>query len=82
MIVKLYSVRDKLMDFGGPIAFKEEKVAKRWFTQLLASKKANYEKPEDFELYEVGAMETENGTITGSSVAEVKLILKGEQIDV
>lgn len=82
MIVKLYSVKDKLMNFGGPIAFQDERVAKRWFTQLLASKKANYEDPKDFDLYCVGSMDTEKGNILGTTVQEVKLIMKGESIDV
>lgn len=82
MIVKLYSVRDKLIEFGGPIGFKDEKVAKRWFTQLLASKKANFEDPKDFDLYCVGSMDTEKGNVIGTAVQEVELILKGESIDV
>lgn len=82
MIVKLYSVKDKLVEFGGPIAFKDEKVAKRWFMQLLASKKANFEDPKDFDLYCVGSMDTEKGNVIGTAVQEVELILKGESIDV
>ena len=82
MIIKLYSVKDKLTEFGGPVGFKEEKVAKRWFTQLLASKKANYETPSDFDLYCVGDMDTEKGTINGKAIQEVELIMKGEEIDV
>lgn len=82
MIVKLYSVKDKLMNFGGPIAFQDEKVAKRWFTQLLSSKKANYEDPKDFDLYCVGSMDIEKGNVLGTAVQEVELIMKGESIDV
>lgn len=82
MIVKLYSVKDKLMNFGGPIAFQDEKVAKRWFTQLLASKKDNYEDPKDFDLYCVGSMDMEKGNVLGTAVQEVELIMKGDSIDV
>lgn len=82
MIVKLYSVKDKLMNFGGPIAFQDEKVAKRWFTQLLASKKTNFEDPKDFDLYCVGSMDMEKGNVLGTAVQEVELIMKGDNIDV
>lgn len=82
MIVKLYSVKDRLTDFQGPLAFKDEKVAKRWFTQLLASKKANFEDPKDFDLYCVGSMDMEKGNVLGTAVQEVELIMKGESLDV
>lgn len=82
MIIKLYSVKDRLSEFGGPIAFKDEKLAKRWFTQLLASKKANYEAPADFDLYCIGSMDTEKGNVLGTAVQEVELIMKGENLDV
>lgn len=82
MIIKLYSVRDKLTEFAGPIGFKDEKVAKRWFTQILAQKKANFEDPKDFDLYCVGSMDTEKGNVIGTAIQEVELIMKGESIDV
>lgn len=82
MIVKLYSVKDKLLNFGGPIGFQDEKVAKRWFTQLLAQKKANYEDPKDFDLYCIGSMDTEKGNVIGTAIQEVELIMKGDTVDV
>ena len=80
MIVKLYSVRDKLMGFQGPIGFQDEKVAKRWFVQIMAQKKDNYEKPEDFEFYCCGSFDTEKGNVIGTAVQEVELVMKGEDI--
>lgn len=82
MIIKLYAVRDKLTEFGGPVGFKEDKVAKRWFTQLMAEKKASYGEPKDYELYVVGSMDTEKGNVIGTAVQEVELIMKGEELDV
>lgn len=83
MMLKLYSVKDKLTGFGAPIPFKDEKVAIRWFTQLLAEKKATeYADPKYYDLYEVGDYDEQIGLVSGRAKSEHKLIIEGEQIDV
>lgn len=79
---KLYSVRDKLMTFDGPIAFKEEKIALRWF-EADCKRKINqyYTDAKYYDLYEIGTFDPEKGTINGYPESQLKLIKEGEVFD-
>lgn len=82
MIVKLYSVRDKLTGFTGPIAFNEDRVAERWFMSFCRGKKeqeltdAKY-----YDLYHIGSFDTEKGTIEALPESQLILVKEGEQFD-
>lgn len=82
MILKLYSVRDKLTGFTGPIGFKDDKVATRWFEQMCRQKKdQEYAEAKYFDLYCVGIFDTETGITTGKTQSEIELVREGEQLD-
>lgn len=79
MICKLYSVKDKLIGFTGPIAFRDDKVALRWFESFCKAKKeTEYTDPKYYELYCVGTFDDTDGQTTGSTKAEMELIKEGE----
>ena len=81
MIVNLYSVRDKLLEYACPIAFNNDDMAKRWFTAYCRQKSHEKVDPFYYDLYKVGAFDTEKGNTIGSAVAEVELIMEGENIN-
>lgn len=82
MIFKLYSIKDKLVNFTGPIAFQDEKIAIRWFEAFCRKKKAEeYTESKYYDLYEIGAFDPEKGTLTALNQSELKLIKEGEQFD-
>lgn len=80
MIVKLYSIRDKLTGYNPPIAFKDERISTRWFESFCKQKKdQEYIEPKYYELYEVGTFDTETGTGEIYTQGQTKLIKEGEQ---
>lgn len=82
MIVKLYSIRDKLTGYNPPIAFKDERIANRWFESFCKQKKdQEYIEPKYYELYEVGTFDTENGSGSIYEQGQNKLIKEGEQFE-
>lgn len=82
MIIKIYSVRDKLVGFGGPLAFQDDKVAIRWFEAFCQEKIRNeYTKAKYYDLYHIGDFDTEKGELMGSSSHEIELVREGEQLD-
>lgn len=82
MILKLYSVRDKLVGFTGPIAMKDDKVAIRWFEAFCEQKKQKeFTEAKYYDLYCIGTFDTDKAEITGTAVHEIELIREGEQID-
>ncbi len=82
MIVKLYSIRDKLTGYNPPIAFKDERIAQRWFESFCKQKREQeYIEPKYYELYEVGTFDTENGSGNIYELGQNKLIKEGEQFE-
>ncbi len=82
MILNLYSVRDKLVGYTGPIAMKDNKVAIRWFEAFCKQKRENeYTEAKYFDLYRVGEFNTDNGEINELPVSKMELIREGEQFD-
>lgn len=80
--MKVYAIKDKLIGFTGPIAMKNQDVAKRWFESFCLNKKSTEKiKTKDFELWEIGEYNEDNGTITGYALSELKLIMEGEIFD-
>lgn len=80
MIMKLYSIKDKLMEFTGPIAFKDDKIAKRTFEAFRNQKKtAEYTDPKYWDLYCIGEFDSETGVVKGYKQSQLKLIMEGEQ---
>lgn len=76
--MKVYAIKDKLIGFTGPIAMKDENVAKRWFESFCINKKQNeHIRTSDYELWEIGSYNDENGKIDGYSLSEHKLIAEG-----
>ena len=80
MIMKLYSIKDKLMEFTGPIAIKDDKVAIRMFNAFCEEKKKKeYTEPKYYDLYCIGEFDSEKGTIKGYEQSQLELIKEGEQ---
>lgn len=82
MITKLYSIRDRLTGYNPPIAFKDERIAQRWFESFCKQKRQQeYIEPRYYELYEVGTFDTDTGSGTIFEMGQTKLIMEGEQIE-
>ena len=81
MIVKLYSVRDKLVGFNPPIGFKDDKVAIRWFESFCEQKRVQeFTESKYFDLYCVGTFDTEKADLQGTAVHQIELIREGESL--
>lgn len=82
MIVKLYSVRDKLIGFNPPIGFKDDKVAIRWFEAFCKQKKEQeYTEAKYYDLYCIGTFDTEKAELVGTAVHQIELIREGESLN-
>jgi hypothetical protein len=82
LIVKLFSIKDKLVGFNPPIGFKDEKVAERWFESECRRKmELEYTSPKYYEFYEIGTMDTDTGLISAYPTGNLKLIKEGEQYE-
>ena len=81
-MMDLYAIKDKLVGFTGPIAMKNEDVAKRWFTSFCRDKKEKeFTESKYYELWKIGNFNEEKGTIIGLQLSELQLIMEGEQFD-
>ena len=82
MIVKLYSVRDKLIGFNPPIGFKDDKVAIRWFEAFCKQKKEQeFTEAKYYDLYCVGSFDTEKAELVGTAVHQIELVREGESLN-
>lgn len=82
MNYKLYSIKDKLMNFTGPIAFPDEKTAVRWFEgECKRRQKLDFTSSKYYDLYEIGTFNPEEGTIVGWQLSQLKLIKEGAEFD-
>lgn len=77
--MNVYTVRDKLIGYTGPMAFKDDKVAIRWFESFCKAKKEQeYTETKYFDLYRIGQFNNETGEII--PVTPTELVREGEQI--
>lgn len=76
MIIKMYTIRDRMTEFGFPMPMENQESAKRYFRSRLNEVPIMKDNPEDFTLWYVGLFDTENGTI---NTAEPVLV-EGEYI--
>lgn len=81
-MMDIYTIKDKLIGFTGPMAFKNEDVAKRWFTAFCRDKKTKeLTDAKYYELWKIGHYNEEKGTIIGMQLSELELIMEGESFD-
>lgn len=82
MIQNLYSIKDKLMEYTGPIMFKDDKVAIRWFEQKIRQMKdQEFADNKYYDLYIVGQFDTEKGEIITPKTHAPELIREGENVE-
>lgn len=68
------------MDFTGPIAFNDDKLAKRAFESFIQQKKqTEYLDTKYWDLYCIGEFDSETGVIKGYEKSQHKLVKEGEQ---
>lgn len=77
MIMKLFTIRDRMTEFGFPIPVENEQSAKRYFRSKVSNEPMLKDNPEDFSLWYIGTFDTEKGTI--NAVAE-PIIIDGKYI--
>lgn len=64
MTVGLYSIKDSLVGFGYPFVQVTDPVAVRSFAAVAADERGDIcKKPGDYDLYRVGAFDTDSGTV-------------------
>ena len=61
MILKMYSIKDRLQGFIPPVPFANEQIAQRWFKEMLSENLTMKMAPEDFALYYLGEWDSEKG---------------------
>lgn len=78
--MKLYSIRDRKVNYNTPFEAKNDTVARRSFD---ATRKAENSMigmyPEDYELWLIGYFDEEKGTINQLGTYEPKLIMRGDE---
>lgn len=78
----LYSIKDKLMNFTGPLIFPDDKLAIRWFEQKMrALKEQEYADSKYWDLYIVGQFNDETGEILPPKNHIPELIREGESVE-
>lgn len=78
--MNVYTVRDKLIGYAGPLAFEDDKVAIRWFESFCKTKKQQeFTDAKYFELYKIGTYNKENAKLEG--YFPIDLVAEGEQFD-
>lgn len=82
MIWNLYSIKDKLMNFTGPLIFQDDKCAIREFeSKMKQLKEKDYTDCKYFDLYKVGQFDLETGEILPPKTHIPELIREGETIE-
>lgn len=67
MRVGLYSIKDSLVGFGYPFIQVSDPVAVRSFAAIAADERGDiYKKPGDYDLYRVGAFDTDTGALVAT----------------
>lgn len=77
MIMKLFTIRDRMTEFGFPIPVENEQSAKRYFRSKIANEPMLKDNPEDFSLWYIGTFDTEKGTI---NKVEEPILIDGKYI--
>lgn len=78
--MNVYTVRDKLIGYTGPLAFQDDKIAERWFQAFCKQKKdQEYTESKYYELYKIGTYDQETAKIDG--IYPIELVKEGEQFD-
>lgn len=78
----LYSIKDKLVGYTGPLMFKDDKVAIRWFEQKCRQMKdTEYSDNKYYDLYLVGQFDPETGEIVTPKSHAPELIREGENVE-
>lgn len=81
MTYNLYSIKDKLMDFTGPLIFQDDKVAIRWFeSKIKELTEKEYADAKYFDLYLVGQFNLETGEILPPKNHIPELIREGDNV--
>lgn len=82
MILNLYSIKDKLTEFQGVMAIRDDEIAERIFEGYCRKQeKENYVKPHYYEMYKLGSFNTETGEIQAKAKQEIELFKEGEQYE-
>ena len=70
------------MNFTGPIAIQDEKIAIRWFeSECKKRQQIDFTSSRYYDLYEIGTFDPEKGTVIGWQISELKLIKEGAEYD-
>lgn len=77
MIMKLYSLKDRLNGLTPPIPLANDEVAQRWFKEMRTENLTVKMSPEDFSLWYMGEFNTETGEITDNENRK-EIIYNGE----
>ena len=69
------------MNYGGPIMFENDDLAKRWFeSQMKQTRDVDHIDPKYWDLYLIGQIDVHTGLITGTKSYQPELIMEGESI--
>ena len=77
MIMKLYSIKDRLNGFIPAVPFAIDEVAQRWFKEMLQENTTMKLSPDDFTLWYIGEFNTETGEFTDNENRK-ELVYHGE----
>lgn len=79
MKYRLYSIKDELSGFTGPIPFLNEELAKRYFKTIMNTENIKAQNKEDYSLYYMGTFDEIEGRIIQEENT-IKRIMKGENV--
>lgn len=77
MILKMYSIKDRLNGFIPPVPFSMDEVAQRWYKEMLTENTTMKLAPDDFSLWYIGEFNTETGELTDSENRK-EIVYNGE----
>ena len=80
MLVKLFSIRDKLAGFGQPMTDVSEATAKRNFAYAINNNDQLNFSPSDYDLYSVGEFDTDKGVFVPPESGLPEFVINGSSV--
>lgn len=80
MLVKLFSIRDKLAGFGQPMTDVSEATARRNFAYAINNNDQLNFSPSDYDLFYVGEFDTDKGSFVAPESGLPDFVINGSSV--
>lgn len=81
MIMKMFSIHDRLNGYTPPIPFLSQDLAERYFKDQYIGNPTVRNTPEDFNLVYMGTFDIDSGTFIQDPQRDITIVKKGVEIN-